>query len=82
MDYDEIIEELFEAINAIVTERIRNLGFDKTVVATIIDNSNATYGKYTVTTDENITFYAFTEVTTYPLNERVYVRIPENDYTK
>ena len=82
MDYEEIIEELFEAIDAIVAERLRKLGYDKTVIATIIDNSKAAYGKYRVTTDDNITFYAFSEITSYSLNEKVYVRIPENDYTK
>lgn len=79
---NEISEQLFQAIDAIVTERIRVLQYDKTVVATIIDNSQALYGKYKVTTDDNITFNAYAEITTYPLKEKVYVRIPGNDYTK
>ena len=79
---NEISEQLFQAIDAIVSERIRVLEFDKTVVATIIDNSQALYGKYKVTTDDNITFNAYAEITTYPLKEKVYVRIPGNDYTK
>lgn len=79
---NEISEQLFQAIDAIVTERIRVLEYDKTVVATIIDNSQALYGKYKVTTDDNITFYAYAEITTYPLKEKVYIRIPGNDYTK
>lgn len=79
---NEISEQLFQAIDAIVTERIRVLEYDKTVVATIIDNSQALYGKYKVTTDDNITFFAYSEITTYPLQEKVYIRIPGNDYTK
>lgn len=79
---NEISEQLFQAIDAIVTERIRVLEYDKTVIATIIDNSQALYGKYKVTTDDNITFFAYGEITTYPLQERVYIRIPGNDYTK
>lgn len=72
----DISEQLFQAIDAIVMERIRVLPYDKTVIATIIENKNAPYGKYKVTTDDNITFYAFSEVTNYPLYMRIYVRIP------
>ncbi len=79
---NEISEQLFQAIDAIVSERIRVLEYDKTVIATIIDNSQALYGKYKVTTDDNITFFAYGEITTYPLQEKVYIRIPGNDYTK
>lgn len=78
----EITEQLFEAIDAIVQERLRQLPYDKTVVATIINNSSAAFGKYKVTTDDNITFDAYSEVTTYPTQTKVYVRIPQNDYTK
>ena len=78
----DISEQLFQAIDAIVMERIRVLPYDKTVIATIIENKNAPYGKYKVTTDDNITFYAFSEVTNYPLYTRIYVRIPQGDYTK
>ena len=78
----DISEQLFQAIDAIVMERIRVLPYDKTVVATIIENNKAPYGKYKVTTDDNITFYAFSEVTNYPLYTRVYVRIPQGDYTQ
>ena len=82
LDSEDIMEQLFQAIDAIVAERIRNLGFDKTVVATIIENKEADYGRYKVTTDNNITFQAFAEDTTYNLQEKVYVRIPANDYTQ
>lgn len=78
----ELSEQLFQAIDAIVIERLRVLPYDKTVVATIIENKDAPYGKYRVTTDDNITFYAYADIATYPLQEKVYVRIPQNDYTK
>ena len=78
----EITEQLFEAIDAIVQERIRTLPYDKTVIATITSISGQNYGKYQVTTDDNITFYAFSDVTTYNIGDKVYVRIPQNDYTK
>ena len=78
----DISEQLFQAIDAIVMERIRVLKYDKTVIATIIDNENAPYGKYKVTTDDNITFYAFADTSKYALHDKVYIRIPEGDYTK
>ena len=78
----EISEQLFQAIDAIVMERIRVLPYDKTVIATIVENNQASYGKYKVTTDDNITFYAFADTSKYELKEKVYVRIPQGDYTK
>ncbi len=78
----DISEQLFQAIDAIVMERIRVLKYDKTVVATIIENNKAPYGKYKVTTDDNITFFAYADTSKYNLHAKVYVRIPEGDYTK
>lgn len=78
----DISEQLFQAIDAIVMERIRVLKYDKTVIATIVENDKARFGKYKVTTDDNITFYAYAETSKYILHEKVYVRIPEGDYTK
>ena len=81
-DNIDIAEQLFEAIDAIVKERIRVLKYDKTVVATIIENQDAPYGKYKVSTDDNITFFAYADTSKYELKDKVYVRIPEGDYTK
>lgn len=75
-------QQLFKAIDAIVNERIRELPYDKTIVATIADITSANKGKYIVTTDSNITFDAYSENTSYHLNDRVYIRIPENNYSK
>lgn len=77
----EITEQLFEAIDTIIEQRIRNLPFDRTVTATIVDISMILYHKYMVTTDDNITFDAYS-MDNYNLGDRVYVRIPEGDYTQ
>lgn len=79
---NEISEQLFQAIDAIVMERIRALKYDKTVIATIIENDLALYGTYKVTTDDNITFTAYADTSKYLLKDKVYIRIPEGDYTK
>lgn len=78
----DISEQLFQAIDAIVMERIRALKYDKTVIATIVNDDKALYGKYKVTTDDNITFYAYSDTSKYKIKNRVYIRIPESDYTK
>lgn len=78
----EMTTQLFEAIDAIVTERLRILPYDKMVIATIIDNTYAEHYKYKVTTDDNITFDAYSDVKTYTIGTRVYVRIPQGDYTQ
>ena len=82
MNNIEMTTQLFEAIDAIVTERLRVLPYDKTVVATIVDNKESIYYKYRVTTDDNITFDAYSDITDYRVGTRVYVRIPQGDYTK
>ena len=82
LDNTEITEQLFKAVDTIVNERLRQLPYDKTIVATIIDIHDAVLGKYKVSTDNNITFYAYAYDTSYQLDTKVYVRIPENNYTK
>lgn len=82
MNNIEMTEQLFAAIDAIITERLRVLPYDKFVIATIIDNSAATHSKYIVSTDDNIQFDAYSYITTYAVGTRVYVRIPQGDYTQ
>lgn len=77
----EITEQLFEAIDAIVLSRMRLLPFDKTVTATITDTTFIEHHKYKVTTDDNIVFDAYS-IDNYNIGDRVYVRIPEGDYTQ
>ena len=81
----EMTEQLFEAIDAIVTERLRTLPYDKMVVASILKRTSyiidgSTNYKYRVSTDDNIQFDAYSS-TNYSLGTRVYVRIPQGDYT-
>ncbi len=77
----EMTAQLFEAIDAIITQRLRNLPFDRTVTAHITDVSAIAHHKYQVTTDNNIVFDAYS-IDNYNLGDYVYVRIPEGDYTK
>ncbi len=78
----ELSEQLFEAIDAIVIERLKKLDFDKTVLATIINIDKSKYGCYEVSTDNNIIFKAYTDISNYQIGDKVYIRIPGGDYTK
>lgn len=79
---NEISDQLFAAIDAIVKQRIKQLDYDKTIIATIINNENRFFGRYQVTTDNNIQFTAYSEITTYEIGDKVYIRVPGSDYTK
>ncbi len=79
---EDYAENLFQAVDTIVTERIQNLPYDRTIRAKVINNSSAFYGLYYVTTDNYNYFPAYSEDTTYNLNDEVYVRIPAGDYRK
>lgn len=82
LDNIEMTEQLFEAIDTIVSERIKNLPYDKTLIARITNVDNAAYGKFEVTTDTNIVMTAYSERQDLVLGDWVYVKVPQNDYTK
>lgn len=77
-DKNEAMENLFKAIDIITQERLTNLGYDKTIKATITDDSNADKGEYTVS-DGSSDFVAYSNVK-YSIGTIVYVIIPQGDY--
>ena len=78
-DKNEAMENLFKAIDIITAERLSNLGYDRTIKATIIDDSKAEHGQYTLT-DGSSTFDAYAADVLYKKDMTVYVIIPEGDY--
>lgn len=77
-DKNEAMENLFKAIDIITQERLTNLGYDKTIKATITDDSNADKGEYIVS-DGSSDFVAYSNVK-YSVGTIVYVIIPQGDY--
>lgn len=75
---NELANTLFEAVDLITAKRLGDLEFDKTLLCTIEDNSNAQKGEYRVT-DGASSFLAYSENTKYALNEKVYVNVPNGD---
>lgn len=77
----DYIENLFAAVDTIVQKRIENLPYDKTIVATIEDASNAEDGMYIVN-DGTSTFMACSENVNYQVGQQVYINIPQGDFSK
>ena len=77
----EMTQSLFEAIDAIIAQRLQKLPFDRMVTAHITSVNAKAHHKYQVTTDDNIIFDAYS-IDNYEIGDYVYVRIPEGDYTK
>ena len=75
---NNIQESIFQAIDTITSKRLNDLEYDKTIKCTIADNSNAAKGEYTVT-DGVSTFLAYSNDTTYSVDQKVYVNIPNGD---
>lgn len=79
-DKNEAMENLFKAIDIITAERLSNLGYDKTIKATITDDSQSAQGRY-VLTDGSSTFDASCNPdTVYKKDMIVYVIIPEGNW--
>lgn len=77
-DYAEI---LLNTIDVVIAERMRDQKFDETIVCTITDTSKADKGLYTVS-NGTIKFDAYSDITTYEVDEAVRVTIARGDYTQ
>jgi hypothetical protein len=76
VDYSEI---LMQSVDVLVSKRLSDLEFDKTIICTIVDASNAENGEYEVT-DGATTFSAYSKDVTFKEEDSVYVTIPNGDY--
>ncbi len=78
---NNITESLFQAISTIAEKHVTNLKYDKTIICTVTDISNAKNNIYTVS-DGGTTFEAQGDGGSYRVNDNVRVLILEGDYTK
>lgn len=79
-EYNEVMENLFQAIDVIAQQKVDSLNFNKTIRCCITDDSKAELGEYTVT-DGSSTFVVYSDNTTYAEGTYVYVLIPNGDFT-
>ena len=78
---NNISESLFKAIDIITSKRLTELEFDKTIIATITDTTNAAFGDY-ILTDGSTTFHAYSSDVSYKTGTNVYVTVPNGDFSK
>lgn len=75
----DIAEQICQAIDSIVGERLKSIKYDTTIIATIENNKDAKDYKY-ICSNGSTEFVAFSKDTTYKVGETVQVTIPNNDY--
>lgn len=78
---NKVSNDLFEAINIITQKALQSVNFNATKKCTITDNTNAKNGTYGVS-DGTTSFIAYSQDTTYRLNDTVQVLIPNNDFNQ
>lgn len=77
----DIAEQIFQAIDTIVTKKVEGINFDTTINCTITDAKYASEGKYTVSSG-SATFTAYSVTTNYKEKDAVYVIVPNGDYNQ
>lgn len=77
-----ISDSILEAIDIVIQQRLQQLNFDNTIVCTVIDSSKREEGEYTVEYQDSIRLTAYSENKTYSNASKVYVLVPEGDWSK
>lgn len=77
-DYNEI---MCQAVDTLITHRLKDITYDKTIICEIIDDSDKEKGHYIVS-DGTIKFDAYSESNKYRKSNQVYVIIPQGDYSQ
>ena len=80
MSKENIVNNILGSIDLMITERIKGLQFDKTVICSIIDDSKKQNGIYKVS-DGSISFEAYSESDKYKVGDSVRVAIDNGDMT-
>lgn len=75
------LDEFFKSIDVIVEQRLTDLSYDTTVIATITDDSDKSRGHYIVS-DGTITFDAYVNDTNYKSGDQVRVSIMNGDWSQ
>lgn len=67
-------------MSIIANSSVDKVKFDSTIECTIIDATDRLIGKYKVKNESYAEFYAYSQITTYNKDDKVYVQIPKGDY--
>ena len=72
---------IFETVDVLVENKLKNLSFDKTITAIIIDNSEAELGIYKVQEGASTyTAYSIGKEEIYENKDSVIITVPNGDY--
>lgn len=77
---DDMLDALNRAIEIHTDKAIQGLSYNKSELAEIVDITERNLGKYIVW-NGSTRYYAYSENTTYPIGTKVYVNIPNNDFS-
>ena len=75
------VDNLFQAIDIILEQRLQDVSFDKTIICTIVDDSDKKNGCYIVT-DGTIKFKAYVNDDTYRNDDQVRVSVLNGDFSE
>ena len=75
----DINENIYRAIDTIIDARLQNVNFNSTVLCTIVDDSKAASGIFTVD-NAGIKFQATSMDKSFKVNDQVYVTVPNNNF--
>ena len=76
-----VSENLFQAMDIIIAERLNGLNYDKTILCKIEDDSKKDKGEYIVS-DGSSSFIAISKDATYMNGASVYVTVPTGDFNQ
>lgn len=74
-------ENLAQAVEIIVKSQLEGLAYDKTLLCSIVDNSQAKEGVYRVS-DGSVEFTAYSTDKNFNVGANVYVQIPQGDFNQ
>ena len=75
-------EQIFQAVDTIVSQRLNEVSFDKTEICKIVSEDTNAEGKYWVTNDVlRFEAYSTDPDKSYMEGQKVYVTIPSGDYS-
>ena len=75
--------QILDAIETIVDQKVKTAGYDKTIKAKIINCTDPTIGKYKVQYQDSV-FYAYSGSSeiNYMTGSEVYILVPDNDFSR
>lgn len=75
------VEQIFQAVDVILTERLKDVQYDSTMICTVVDDSKKEQGYYTVS-NGNVKFEAYTNDTSFKNDDQVRVSILNGDFSQ